>query len=181
MKGLLVLSHDIEDVEALATRALLKRAGLDVVTVTFEETLDIKTSFGLRVKADHYAFDAHLEDYDFVIIPGGRYVAQVIDQDQHIQPLVRFFHEQKKLVAAICAGPRFLGRAGLLDGKNFTAFPGSEKDMPKGHYQPDRKVLTDGNIITARGAGVVYAFAYEIVQYLLGPDKADALLDNIQH
>lgn len=181
MKGLLVLSHDVEDVEALATRALLRRAGLDVVTVTFESTLDIRTSFGLTVKADRFAFDVHLDDYDFVIIPGGRYVAQVIDKDQHIQPLVRLFHEQQKLVAAICAGPRFLGRAGLLDGKSFTAFPGSEKDMPKGHYQPDRKTLTDGNIITARGAGVVYDFVYEIVQYLLGTDKADALLAEIRH
>ncbi|MDR4969295.1 MAG: DJ-1/PfpI family protein, partial [Acholeplasmataceae bacterium] len=89
-KGLLVLSHNVEDGEALSTRALLKRAGLEVVTITFENTLDIVTAFGLHVKADAFARDVHFNEYDFVVIPGGKYVAQVVDHDVHIKELVKY-------------------------------------------------------------------------------------------
>jgi len=179
MKGLLVLSHHVEDGEALTTRALLRRAGLDVVTVTFENTLDIKTAFGLQVKVDFFAHEVHVNEYDFVVIPGGRYVAEVVDKDIHIKELVRYFDHHKKLVAAICAGPRFLGQAGLLNGRQFTAYTGSEIDMPKGIYLPKLKAVRDQHIITARGAGAVYEFSYEIVSYLLGEEKAKALLNSI--
>lgn len=179
MKGLLVLSHHIEDGEALTTRALLKRAGLDITTITYEHTLDIVTAFGLHVKADQFARDVHLRDYDFVIVPGGRYVQMIVDHDVHIKELVKYYFEANKLVAAICAGPRFLGQAGILDHKHFTAYHGSEKDMPKGFYHPEKKAIVDGNIITARGAGAVYEFAYEIIKYTLGEDKAKGMLENI--
>ncbi|OHE27297.1 MAG: hypothetical protein A2084_02570 [Tenericutes bacterium GWC2_39_45] len=179
MKGLLVISNGIEDGEALATRALLRRAQLDVVTITYESTLEIETAFGLKVKADYFATDVYLNDYEFVVIPGGGYVSKVVDQDTNIKELVKYFDKQGKLVAAICAGPRFLGQAGLLNGKSFTAYKGSEKDMPKGTYLPDQKAVKDRNIITARGAGAIYEFSYEIIKYLLGEEKAEALLKNI--
>lgn len=179
MKGLLVLSHHVEDGEALTTRALLRRAGLDVVTITFENTLEIKTAFELQVKADYFGHEVHLDEYDFLVVPGGRYVADVVDKDVHIKELVRYFDQHKKLVAAICAGPRFLGQTGLLNGVKFTAFTGSDKDMPKGIYLPQLKAVRDKNIITARGAGAVYEFSYEITSYLLGEEKAKALLSSI--
>lgn len=179
MKGLLVISHMMEDGEALATRALLRRAGLDVVTITFENTLDIETAFGLKVKADYFANDIKINDYDFVVIPGGGYVSRVVNKDTNIKELAKHFNKQGKLVAAICAGPRFLGQAGLLNGKSFTAYHGSEIDMPLGIYLPKQKAVVDHNIITARSAGAVYEFAYEIVKYLLGEEKADVLLKNI--
>ncbi len=181
MKGLLLLHHGCEDVEALATRGLLKRSGLDIDTATFEDTLEIKTSFGLRVKSDAFAKDLSSDDYDFLVIPGGPYVARNVDEDTEIKALATDFTEQGKLVAAICAGPRFLGQAGLLDGKTYTAFTGSDKDAPKGHYHPEKKAITDGSLITARGAGAVYEFAYHIVAYLKGDDAADELLESILH
>lgn len=181
MKGLLVLSHNVEDVEALGTRALLRRAGLDVVTLTYEENLHILTSYGLTVKADAFMENITLENFDFVVIPGGPYVKETIDKDTMIQDLVRRFDEQGKLLAAICAGPRFLGRAGILDGKDYTAFTGSDKDAPKGNYHPEEKAIRDGNVITARGAGAIYEFAYEITKYLKDGKSADDLLEEILH
>ncbi len=179
MKGLLILSHYIEDGEALTTRALLIRAGLEVVTITFEKTLDIITAFGLKVKADHFAKDVNYAEYDFLIIPGGSYVARVVDKDTQIKDLAKYFNSHDKMIGAICAGPRFLGQAGLLNGRSFTAYRGSEADMPKGIYLPSHKAIRDHNIVTARGAGAVYEFAFEIVKYLLGEEKAQALLNSI--
>ncbi|MBN2300736.1 MAG: DJ-1/PfpI family protein [Acholeplasmataceae bacterium] len=179
MKGLLILSHHVEDGEALATRALLIRAGLEVTTITYENTLDIVTAFGLKVKADAFAKNIDPIAYDFLIIPGGAYVAKIVDKDVQIKEMAKLFDKQDKLVAAICAGPRFLGQAGLLNGVSFTAYAGSEKDMPKGIYLPSYKAIRDHNIITARGAGAIYEFVNEIIKYLLGEEKAQAVLNSI--
>ena len=78
-KILLVLSHDVEDVEALGTRALLRRAGLDVITTTFQRSLSITTAFGLKVEVDAHVEDLDLSSFDMLLIPGGKYVKETID------------------------------------------------------------------------------------------------------
>lgn len=181
MKGLIILSDRMEDVESLATRALLVRAGFDMDSATLNASLEVMTAFGVHVKVDKLLKNVKTSDYDFLVIPGGAYVGQVVDKDKDIKKLAIAFNDQAKLVCAICAGPRFLGQAGLLDGKKFTCFPGSEKDMPNGKYLPKKKVVKDGNIITARGAGVVYDFAYEIVKTLKDEASAKQLLARIQY
>jgi protein deglycase len=180
MKGLLVLSHDVEDIEALGTRALLVRAGFEITTTTFQKDLSVTTAFGLQVKCDSHLDDIKLDEFDFLMIPGGKYVRETIDLHDKMQVLAKEFSSHKKLIAAICAGPRFLGRAGLLDDVHYTAFPGSEFDMPKGIYAPNEKALRDGLFITARGAGAVYEFVYEIVKYFYDEDKAKALMESIR-
>ena len=179
MKGLLVLSHHVEDGEALFTLALLRRIGLVVNTMTFQETKDIHTAYGQHVTADFKHTEIDHLDYDFIIIPGGKYVSEMIDQDDHIIKLATSFNDQKKLICAICAGPRFLGRAGILDGVSYTCYPGSEIDMPKGIYLKEQKVVVDGHIITARSAGAVYEFAHAITKKLLGEQKAQQLYASI--
>lgn len=179
MKGLMIFSDNMEDVESLGTRALLRRAGLDIISATYQDTLEVITAFGQKILADGFLKDVHVDDYDLLIIPGGKYVAMTIDHHTEIQRIAKSFHAKKKRIAAICAGPRFLGRAGLLDGKTYTAFTGSNVDAPLGIYKPECKAIRDGQIITARGAGAVYEFAYEIVKDTLGETKAKGLLENI--
>src|SRR5690606_20466164 len=104
---------------------------------------------------------------------------RVIDQDTRIKEIIKDFHQEGKLIAAICAGPRFLGRLGLLDGLDFTCFPGSEIDMPKGNYLRLSKVVSTERIITARSAGAVVEFAAEIVKKIQGFVEAKSLIDNI--
>ena len=95
MKGLLVVSHQMEDGEALTTRALLRRSDLDVVTITYENTKDIVTAYGLTIKADYFAHEIHLDQYDFIIVPGGSYVSKVVDHDIHIKELVKYFDRKQ--------------------------------------------------------------------------------------
>jgi protein deglycase len=181
MKALMIVSDHMEDVEALGTRALLIRAGISVVTATVDDRATVTTAFGLRFEPDSALEDLFYDDFDALVIPGGRYVGLTIDKDKAIGQAATVFARHDKVVAAICAGPRFLGRAGLLDGKRFTAYPGSENDAPDGTYCPEEKAVTDGNIITARGAGVIYAFAYAITEKLLGKEAAEGLFSNIRH
>ncbi len=179
IKGLIVFSNDMEDVEALATRALLIRAGYQIDSITFQDTKKIKTAFGLNIEADFFEEEIDLNDYDLLIIPGGKYVSYTVDEDHDIKDLARTFKAQNKVISAICAGPRFLGQIGLLDDVNFTAYTGSQKDMPKGIYQPDKKMIEDKGIITARGAGAVYEFVYGIISHFSGQKHAEQLLQNV--
>lgn len=178
-KGLIVLSHDNEDLEALGTRALLVRAGFDMTAGTYEDTLNLTLAHGTRVEADAHIENLDLNTYDFLVIPGGKYVKNTVDDDTKIKALVKHFHEGGRLIAAICAGPRFLGQAGIMEGKTYTAFTGAEVDLPDATLKREEKTVRDGNIITARGAGAVYEFAYEITRFYHGDDAADKLLDSI--
>ena len=137
MKVLLLVSDNMEDVEALATRALLMRAGLTVETLTYSDALELTTAFKLRIKVDGYAKYANPKDYDCLVIPGGPYVGEIIDRSDMIQNLAKEFKTLNKTIAAICAGPRVLGRAGLLKDIRYTAFPGSEQDGKEGTYLPN--------------------------------------------
>ncbi len=181
MRGLIVFSDQMEDVEALATRALLVRAGFEMDSATINDNLEVISAYGQLLKVDKMLKDINTNDYDFFVIPGGAYVDKIIDKDAIIKRFAKAFNEQNKIIAAICAGPRFLGQAELLDDKKYTCFPSSEKDMPLGKYLPKKKAVKDGNIITARGAGVVYEFVYEIVKALKDEKSAKALLARIQY
>ena len=179
-KVLLVLSHDVEDIEALGTRAILVRSGIKVITTTFQKELKIETAFGLHVDVDTHSDGIDIDDFDMLIIPGGKYVSETIDLHDKMQVIAKSFYNKKKPIAAICAGPRFLGRANLLNGIHYTAYPGSEKDIPNGIYEPDKKAVTDGKFITARGAGCVYEFSKEIMTYLLGQEVSNHVLKQIE-
>lgn len=179
MKGLLVLSNGMEDIEALAPRDLLERAGIQVETITYNRDKRVKTAYGLYVEADYLAREVNTDDYEFLIIPGGKYVSQVIDSDKSIKALVKNFTDTKRLVCAICAGPMFLGEQGLLENKHYTMYPTAHKDAYKGTYHKDKKAVTDGLLITGRGAGAVFEFSYEIIKQLKDKETAQKVLNDI--
>lgn len=179
MRGLIVFSNHMEDVEALGTRALLVRAGYDIDSVTFNQTKTVKTAYGQMISADFLEEDIEVHHYDFIVIPGGKYVSEIIDNDIAIKGLIKSFYEHHKVVCAICAAPRFLGRLNLLNNIKYTAFPGSEKDIEKGIYLADKKAVQDHQFITARSAGAIYEFAYEIIKYFDGKETANKLLKSI--
>lgn len=105
MKGLMILSDYCEDTEALSTRALLKRAQIEIDTVTINSSKTITTGYGLTVLVDYHKDEVDLDDYDFLVVPGGKYVSMIIDQDTYIKSTVKAFEMDQKLVCAICAGP----------------------------------------------------------------------------
>lgn len=181
MRGLIIFSNHMEDNEALSTLALLRRAGMDIDAVTHNETLMVKTAFGITVKADYLLSQVDLKTYDFLVVPGGRYVAEIIDDADYMYQLITTFRKANKDIYAICAAPRFLGRLGILDGVAYTAFPGSEKDAIKGDYLGEQKVVVTPKIITARSAGAVVDFVYEIVRKNKGEASAKSLIESIMY
>lgn len=176
-KGLMILNNKVEDVESLATKALLTRAGYNITTATLENNLTITTQYNLEVKVDYYLKDIDPTNFDFLIIPGGGHVFNWLNNDL-IKNIITKFNNDNKLIAAICAAPLFLNELGLLKSLKFTAFPDVSNDID-GIYQKDLKVVQTANFITSRSAGTVYDFVFEIIKYLDGTAKLQQLKNDI--
>lgn len=177
IKGLMLLNNKVEDVEALATKALLTRAGFVIDTFTLEKDLIIETSYKTKVFVDYFFKDIKVNDYDFLILPGGKHVFNHLG-NQDLSDLIIEFNNQNKLLAAICAAPLFLNEVDLLKNKNFVAFPSVVEEI-NGKYNSRLKVVKDENIITSRSAGTVYEFVFEIVETLKTPEVVNDLQQEI--
>lgn len=109
--------------------------------------------------------DCDWKEYDALVIPGG---LKGVDNLRNNVPLInktQDFYENGKLVAAICAGPTVLGKAGILRGIRATCYPGMDKELGGADYT-DEKVVVDKNIITGRSMGSAIDFALAIIEYL---------------
>lgn len=173
------LAEGFEELEAIAPVDMLRRAGVEVVTVGITGK-NVTGSHGITVVADitENEFKASA-DLEGVMLPGGMPGTLNLEKSETVQNAIDFAAENEKLICAICAAPSVLGHKGLLRGKKATAFPGFEKDLEGSAVDGDF-VVCDGNIITAKGAGVATEFGLEIVKFLVSKEKSDEIKAAIQ-
>ena len=163
-KVAVILANGFEEIEALTVVDVLRRANITCHMVGFEDT--VTGSHAIQVQADQ-VFNGDLSDYDMIVLPGGMPgSAHLRDNESLISELQKCNQGGKKL-AAICAAPIALNRAGLLEGKNFTCYDGVQEQIADGHYHKET-VVVDGNIITSRGPATALTFAYHLVETLGG-------------
>ena len=167
MKGLIILANGFEDTEAIMTIDILRRAKLSLTVASVSDELEVKSQSGLPVKAEVALKEVNDQLYDFLVIPGGRAVREVLEHNKKVLTLIDKFVLGEKLVAAICAAPSLLGKRGHFKGQTYTCFPGFEKDITEGKHLGKKGVVRSGKFITARALGYTAAFAYEIVEFLL--------------
>lgn len=173
----LFLAEGFEEIEALAPLDILRRAGQCVKTVGVTGST-VTGAHAIPVVCD-VTVDSLAEQPEAVILPGGMPGTLNLEKSETVCRLVRQTYEQGGLVCAICAAPSILGHMGLLAGKRATCFPGFEKDLLGAELSPD-SVCRDGNIITAKGAGVALDFGFCITQALCGAETAQQIHDAIQ-
>jgi len=165
MKILIPLAEGFEEMEAVIAIDMLRRCGAEVVVAAMGATRETTGSRDIIVYADTMwkwvatRRLAGLVTFDALVIPGGLAGVQNMRADGRVTALARSFLEQNKLVAAICAAPLILYDAGLLEGRAFTCHPSVAQDITAGNYNPSARVVEDGNIITACGAGASFDFA----------------------
>ncbi|HEX3037812.1 MAG TPA: DJ-1 family glyoxalase III [Oscillospiraceae bacterium] len=174
----LFLANGFEEIEALATADILRRAGYDLVTVGVGSR-QITGTHHIAVTADIADNQLVTENLDLVILPGGMPGAQNLENSPFVQSAVHYCLEHHKYVAAICAAPFILGHLGALQGRNAVCYPGYEKDL-LGAKISTESVCVDDNIITAKGAGVTIPFALKIVETLSGASAANKLKVSMQ-
>jgi len=179
MKVLVFLAEGFEEVEALTVVDYLRRKEIHVDTVSISDNQKVKGAHDIVVIADKLIDDvSELDSYDGVVIPGGMPGATNLRDDSSVIDIIKRVNENKKLVASICAGPIVLERAGVINGKSVTSYPGFGDELKNSVYK-EETVVRDGNIITSRGPALAVDFAIEIVRYLLGEEKAKELKKSI--
>ncbi|MEM5871942.1 MAG: DJ-1/PfpI family protein [Candidatus Aenigmatarchaeota archaeon] len=174
-KVLITLADGFEEIEALATADILKRAGVDVVLAGVPGTM-VKGRSGIRIIADKRIDDIKSEEFDCIVLPGGYPGYVNLGKSKRVIELVKDFDKQKKLVAAICASPSILAKAGILEDKKATIYPGMEREIPRPRSE---KVVVDEHVITSQGPGTTIDFALEIVKNLLGKNYAEKIKKQI--
>jgi 4-methyl-5(b-hydroxyethyl)-thiazole monophosphate biosynthesis len=184
-KVLLFLADGFEEVEAVTPIDYLRRAGIDVITASVGNNIMVAGAHKISVQADVLLNDLYMEEkldvqyWDAVLCPGGMPGASNIAASPIACSFLKNMHDAGKLVSAICASPAvILGPLGLLNGKRFTCFPGMEAEVSKGIFCEDA-VVTDGNIVTSRGAGTALNWAYALIEMFEGKEKADTLIEKI--
>ncbi|MCQ2480886.1 MAG: DJ-1/PfpI family protein [Clostridia bacterium] len=173
------LADGFEEVEAIATLDVIRRAKIDIETVGVGSK-NITGAHGVTVRCDIDTDEATFTGLDGVILPGGMPGTKNLLADDHVNKAIDFCYSQGKLVSAICAAPMILGVKGLLKGKEATCFPGFEGDL-EGAIISEKYYVTDGNIITARGMGSAINFGLEIVKYFKDEATANELKATLQY
>lgn len=170
----LFLADGFEETEALATLDVLRRAGLDAVTVGVGKKT-VTGSHSIPVIAD--VIDCEIlpdENVDGVVLPGGMPGTLNLEKSKTVQDFLDYAYNNGKLIAAICAAPSILGHKNFLNGKNAICYDGFESEL-KGATISKNPVCKDGKFITAAGAGVSLDFGFEIVEALCGKAKSENL------
>jgi len=170
---LVPLAHGCEELEAVTLIDLFRRAGL-TVTVAGLEAGPVTASRGVVLLPDVTLDDVLDQDFDMVVLPGGLGGAQRLEADRRITALLRRMAAQGRYVAAICAAPKVLASAGLLDDREATAYPGILDDRA-GIRLSGAAVVRDGTFITSRGPGTALDFALSLIEILCGRAQRDTV------
>ena len=173
------LADGFETVEALAPVDVMRRAGLDVVTVSIMGRKEILSAQNVTVAADELYENVCFGDADALVLPGGGVGTENLSAHELLRAQLVDACSRGLLVAAICAAPMVFGRIGILKGKKATCYPGCEGDLFDAEYTA-RAVEQDGNIITACGPGASFDFGFAIVKQFCGADVVETLRSQMQ-
>ncbi len=168
------LADGFEEIEALTVVDILRRADIDVKTVSINITNEVTGSHGITVKADILKTEASADGLEMVVLPGGIPGTPNLKNDETVNKFVMHCINEDKYVCAICAAPSILGEWRLLEGKTATCYPGFEESL-KGATASAKPVCVDGKVITSRGAGTAAEFAFAIVSELKSAGTANQL------
>ena len=167
-----------EELEALSPVDVLRRADVAVTTVGVGKR-QIIGAHQIPILCDTSTEELLLEDFDMIVLPGGMPGTTNLEASSVVMSVLDKAVAEKKWIAAICAAPSILGHRGLLKGKNAICFPGFENAL-EGAALSVEPVCIDGNLITAKGAGVALEFALTLVACLKGEETACKLKGSMQ-
>lgn len=166
------LAEGFEEVEALTAVDVLRRAEIDVKTVSVTGNKNVTGTHGVNVEADILYEESDYEKCEMIVLPGGMPGSTNLEAHEGLAAHIKCFAKSGKKLAAICAAPMVFGTCGILGGKKATIYPGME-DCLKGAEATGEAVTVDGNIITGQGPALAMEFALTLVEVLKGKESAD--------
>lgn len=172
LKVLVPLAQGCEELEAVTIIDLLVRADIQIITASLDGQQQIKCSRGVVLQAQTTLADVLNQPFNMVVLPGGQPGADHLAADDRLLELLRNTVQSGGICAAICAAPKVLKTAGLLDGLSATSFPGVlDKDPAQGMTYLNQAVVDSGSIITSRGPGTAMDFALHLIERLKGVES----------
>ncbi len=174
----MLLGTGFEETEAIAPLDLLRRAGVEALTVGINGKA-VSGSHKIVVEADITIGQMDLTDMEMIIIPGGLGGVASLRSSKEALEALKFGWDNGKFVAAICAGPTVLADLGITDGLRATCYPGQEKNMGTALMQENAAVVTDGRLITGTSAGCAISFGLALVEVLKGKEAAETVRKQI--
>ncbi len=168
------LATGFEDIEALAPVDIMRRASIEVRTVSVTGQQTVVSAHGVGIVADMLLSDVCFEQAQMLVLPGGLPGATNLDACRPLTEAIVRHHKAGGAIAAICAAPLVFGHLGLLQGRRATCYPGVEPEL-KGAACTGAIVERDGNIITGKGPAAAFEFGYTIVDYILGEGASQPL------
>jgi len=170
-----LLAAGFEECEVVVPVDVWRRMGYDVTLVSTGDGPAVTGAHGMTLTADAQLGPAAAENWDAVVCPGGMPGSRNLRDNPAVLDLIQKVYRQGGITAAICAAPMVLNRAGLLDGRRFTAYPGMD-----GEFAPNRPdsaaAVQDGQVVTGRGPGAAFAFARAVATALGGEDAVRTVL-----
>jgi 4-methyl-5(b-hydroxyethyl)-thiazole monophosphate biosynthesis len=177
-KVALFLANGFEEIEALGTVDVLRRAEILVQTVSISDELKVTGAHNVTVFADRLFTDIDFSTIDVLILPGGMPGAKNLNEHQGVKEQIKTFVAKEKYVAAICAAPMVLGELGLLKGKKATCYPGFESQLIGANITGEN-VTVDGTIITGKGPGFMFDFALQLVEIIAGKETRKKVAEGL--
>ena len=174
----ILLGTGFEEVEALAPLDLMRRAGIEVMTVGINGST-VYGGHSIGIAADISIDEMDLTALDMIVLPGGLGGVASVRACPAAMDALKFAWDNGKFVAAICAGPTVLADLGITDGKNTTCYPGCESGMGTANVLPGQAVVRDGNLITGTSAGCAIPFGLALIEALKGEAAAKTVADAI--
>ena len=145
-KAYIFLADGFEDIEGLTVVDLLRRAGIDIKTVSIKETTQIQTSHGITMLTDTTFTETSFTDADILVLPGGMPGTKYLAAYKPLTDLLTDFNNKGKKIAAICAAPSVFSGLGFLKDKKATSYPSFMEVIAKdGAQTSEDSVVTDGN------------------------------------
>lgn len=172
MKNLYIhLAEGFEETEAVTIIDVLRRAGLNVISVSVTGNRMVKGSHNIEIKADILFEEVDFALGEMIILPGGMPGSKNLNEHEGLRSQIIDYQKRGKYLAAICAAPIVFGNLGILNGKKAVCYPGYETHLIGADVQ-SVPYIVDDMIITGRGVGAALQFSLEIVRILIGEERA---------
>ncbi|MBQ2196024.1 MAG: DJ-1/PfpI family protein [Prevotella sp.] len=175
------MANGFEDIEALAPLDILRRGGVDVVTVSITGTEFVESAHGVTMKADTTFEEAgDFADADVLMLPGGMPGAANLNDHEGVCQALLQQNAKGKRIGAICAAPMVLGNLGILQGHRATCYPGFEQFLDGAEYTADLFTVS-GNITTGEGPAAALPYGYELLRQLKGEEIVAQLEEGMRY
>ena len=174
------MADGFEEIEGLTVVDIVRRAGIDIDMVSINGRLEVNGSHGIVIKADKVIADINRDDYNMLVLPGGKVGTENLEACEELVDMIGNFYGAGKYIAAICAAPSIFAHRGFLMGRKATSHPAFESHLAEGGATVTHApVEIDSGIITGQGMGASIEFALAITSIMAGREQADSIAEAI--